>query len=78
MESANEIIKQLQEKNDLIIYLNSDNETIIKKHLLIKQLLEEKYCFLKMDIVTAYSILKDLGIKEEEVSNTYSKLVDLE
>ena len=78
MELKNEIIKKLQEKNSSIMYLNSDNKEIIKKHWLIKNLLEEENCFLKMSIETAYSILKNLEIKEEEMKNIYLKLVDLE
>lgn len=78
MGLKSEIIKQLQEQNNSIMYSNSDNEEIIKKHMLIKQLLEEKNCFLKMNTETAYSILRDLGINEEEIKNIYLKLVDLE
>ena len=77
MELKDEIIKQLQEQNNLIMYSNRDNEEIIKKHMLIKQLLEEKNCFLKMNISTAYSILRDLSVNEEDLGNIYLSLIDL-
>ncbi len=44
-----------------------------EKYELISNILSDDNCFLKMDIETAYSILKDLGI--EDIEKTYIKLM---
>ena len=67
----NELIKK---NNDII---NSTNDENVKnKHLLIKKILEDKECFLKMDIETSYALLRELNIKEEDLKSIFSSLID--
>ena len=47
-----------------------------KKYILIGKLLEDKKCFFKLDINTAYNILRDLKIKEEDIKKAYMNLLD--
>ena len=77
MESNINVLNYLKKRNDLIISQNTNNKVILKKHQLIKTILNSDHPFLKMDIETAYSILKDLGIKEEDMHNTYVMLMAL-
>ena len=71
------MLNKLIEMNETILKLNLNDEKKQKKHLLIKEILNDKYCFLKMDIKYAYSILRDLGIKEEELINVYCQLINI-
>ena len=48
-----------------------------KKYQVIKKILSDDKCFFKMEIEYAYSILRDLGIPEEELKNYYSELIDI-
>ena len=70
--------EKLKEKNEEIINNNQNNPDLIKKHLLIRNILNEKNCFLKMSMKEAYSILKDLGLSEEEITLTYVVLLEKE
>ena len=38
--------------------------------------MEDKKCFFKLDINTAYNILRDLKIKEEDIKKVYMNLID--
>lgn len=49
-----------------------------QKYWIIRKILEEKNCFFKMDIEYAYAILRDLGIREEELEDIYLELIDVE
>lgn len=71
------MLDKLKEINNLMIKTNSDNDKILRKHLLINKILEDKNCFLKMDIKYAYSILRDLQIKEENLKDVYCQLIDV-
>lgn len=71
------MIEKLQTINELIISKNNRNEKNIKKHLLIREILKDKNCFLKMDIEYAYAILRDLEFKEEELKDVYSQLLNI-
>ena len=46
-----------------------------KKYTLIKTLLSNEKCFFEIPIETAYSILKDLDIKEETIPSIYMELI---
>lgn len=67
--------KLITKNNQLIESYKNDKEKL-EKQLLIKRLLKEKNCFLKMSIETAYSILKDLGVEENKVREVYLELID--
>lgn len=70
--------EKLIEKNEEIINNNQNNPDLLKKHLLIRNILNEKNCFLKMSMSKAYSILKDLGLSDEEITSTYVILLEAE
>lgn len=64
IELNNEILKRKLSQEDY------------KKHMLIKKMLEDNMCFFKMEITTAYRILKDLNIKDEKLEEVYKELID--
>ena len=69
--------EKLIKKNEAIINDNKKPD-LIKRHLLIRDILNEKNCFLKMSMSQAYSILRDLGLSEDEIATTYVVLLDPE
>lgn len=69
------MIEKLKSINKKLIDLNKNNDKELKKQLLIKKILEEKDCFLKISIEDAYSILRDLKISEEDLKKVYIKLI---
>ena len=71
------MINKLKEINEKLISIHQKNETELKKQLLIQKILNEKNCFFKMDIETAYSILKDLNINDKDLNNIYKELIDI-
>lgn len=57
----------------------NESKNIIKIHFKYKRnILNEKNCFLKMSMSQAYSILKDLGLTNEDITSTYITLLDPE
>lgn len=69
------MIEKLKSINEKLIKLNKNNDEELKKQLLIKKILEEKDCFLKISIEDAYSILRDLKISEEDLKKIYMELI---
>lgn len=69
------MIEKLKSINEKLIKLNKNNDEELKKQLLIKKILEEKDCFLKISIEDAYSILRDLKIPEEDLKKIYMELI---
>ena len=45
------------------------------KYELINNILNDKDCFKKMNIKTAYSILSDLGLKDNEIDKVYNQII---
>ena len=74
------MIETLKQKNkniiDKLVFSNKQEE--LKKHLLISSMLENEQCFLKLDMNTALSILKNLGFNDEEKLNIYKQLTSFE
>ena len=66
--------KLLTKRGDFAI-INMLDRSAIKKQILIKKILKENDCFLKMSIENAYSILRDLKISEENLKKVYMELV---
>ena len=64
--------KEKKEKQILI----QNGWTLITGINLIQKILQEPNCFLKMEIETAYAILKDLEIPQEKRKNIYLGLLD--
>ena len=52
-----------------------ENPNQLKKYQLIKEILNQKDCFLNMNIEYAYSILRDLKIPENDLKTVYKKLI---
>lgn len=61
------------EKLRTIAELNKSKDA--NKYQLIIDILSDKDCFKKMNIKTAYSILSDLGFKDEELKNIYDEII---
>lgn len=69
------MIDKIRQINAALIKQYKDNQEELKKQNLIKKILEDKYCFLKMDIDTAFSLLKDLNIPDEYLKDIYLELI---
>ena len=69
------MVEQLKEINNKYIEIYNNNPKELEKHIMIKEMLEKKDIFLNLEIEIAYSILRDLGIPEEELKNVYVKLL---
>lgn len=65
----------LRQKANELLQNNIDNENEHKKFEIIKNILTDDDCFLKIDIEYAYAILRDLGVSEDQVNTLYSDLI---
>lgn len=72
------MIEVLKAINYRIISGHKDNPEELQKQELIKKILSEKDCFLKIDITTAYQILEDLKIPQDKMRNVYLELINPE
>ncbi len=59
--------------NDLLFHAKTEEEKRIYE--IIKNILKDDSCFLKMNMDDAYGILRDLKIKEDEIDNMYILLM---
>ena len=71
------MVNKLKEINDSLIMINKNNPIEQKKHILIKKLLEDKNCFMKLDAESAYAILRDLQVSEEHLKEVYIQLLEI-
>lgn len=69
------MLEELKKIVDNFINVYKNNPKELEKYNIIKELLNEKDIFSKIDIEYAYSILRDLQIPEEELKNVYLKLL---
>ncbi len=51
------------------------NQTLKERYILIRKMLNEEDLFFKININTAYNILKDLGFNKEDSLNIYQQLI---
>ena len=51
------------------------NSSLKERYLLIRKMLNEEDLFLKINITTAYNILKDLGFNKEDALSINQKLI---
>lgn len=70
------MIETLRTRNKELIKLYENDMEKYEKQLLIKRILVEDNCFIKMKLETAYSILRDLGVKEVDLKKVYCELID--
>lgn len=69
------MIEELKKINEELIEKSRNNEEELKKQLLIKEILNEENCFLKISMEKAYSVLRDLKIDEKNLKEVYLKLI---
>lgn len=72
------MISQLNKLVDSLINANKENIKLQEKYKLIKEIINKEDAFLSMDIEIAYSILRDLQIKEEDIKSIYKELIKKE
>lgn len=71
------MVEKLRELNEKLINNYQDDSVNLEKQKLIKEILNEDKFIFKIDIETAYAILRDLTIKEEDLEKVYSELIDI-
>lgn len=71
-------IKLLCDKKEQEIKENFDNSKDIEKIKLIREFLEVDNCFLKVSANEALNILLFLGIKKENLRESYLKLISFD
>lgn len=69
------MLEKLRLINNKFLEIKTD-ENELKKHQLIKKVLNDDKCFFKMSVEQAYAILRDLDFSEEELKGIYSELID--
>lgn len=60
--------------NEAMLKLLKDKNKNYEKNLKIREYLKDKAIFFKINKPTAYAILKNVGVKEEQLENVYKKL----
>lgn len=70
------MIDKLKVITEKLIQTNKDDQEQLKKYKLIKEILNQEDCFLKMSIEYAYAILRDLQIPENEIKSVYIQLIN--
>ena len=71
------MVEKLRELNEKLINNYQDDSVNLEKQKLIKEILNEDKFIFKIDIETAYAILRDLTINEEDLEKVYSELIDI-
>lgn len=71
------MVEKLRGLNEKLINNYQDDTVNLEKQKLIKEILNEDKFIFKIDIETAYAILRDLTIKEEDLEKVYSELIDI-
>lgn len=71
------MLEKLRVINSKLIELYTSDEVKLKKHKLIEKILSDEKCFFKMSIEQAYAVLRDLGLREEDLKDIYSELIDI-
>lgn len=69
------MINNLIERNNNIIKENVHDKQLVKKHKVIKDILESNEAFHSVPIEIAYAILRDLKIEESEIEKVYLLLI---
>lgn len=69
------MLEKLRHINDKFLEIKTDNDEL-KKHQLIRKILNDDKCFFKMNVEQAYAILRDLDFSKEELKEIYSELID--
>ena len=72
------MVDRLKELNEKLINNYQDDPVNLEKQKLIKEILNEDKFIFKIDIETAYQVLSDLTIKEEDLEKVYTELIDID
>lgn len=68
-------LNEVKIMNDtMILYLKKLGMSY-ERNEIIRKILEDEACFLKMEKEDAYIILNDIGIQNENIDNVYSNLI---
>ena len=60
--------------NEAMLKLLKDRNKDFQENLKIREYLKDEAIFFKINKQNAYSILKNVGVKEEQIENVYKKL----
>lgn len=71
------MIEKLRNINEIMIKRYENDVINLKRYVIIKKILEDKYCFFKMDVEYAYSILRDLEIEKDDLIDVYCQLLNI-
>lgn len=69
------MLNKLRILNKKLLKKYEDNPHELKKQQLIERMLLEEDCFFKINIETAFCILKDLEIPESQLKEVYCQLI---
>ena len=61
--------------NEAMLKVLKEKNADYEKNLMIKNLLKDEAVFFKIDKSKAYEILKNVGVKQEQLENVYKKLI---
>ena len=61
--------------NEAMLKVLKEKNADYEKNLMIKNLLKYEAVFFKIDKSKAYEILKNVGVKQEQLENVYKKLI---
>ena len=70
------MLEKLKQINNTKLELYNKDKEKQKIYQLIANLLEVDNLFLKIDMETAYAILRDLDFEEKELNQIYCQLID--
>ena len=59
--------------NEAMLKVLKEKNADYEKNLMIKNLLKDEAVFFKIDKSKAYEILKNVGVKQEQLENVYKK-----
>ena len=59
--------------NEAMLKVLKEKNADYEKNIMIKNLLKDEAVFFKIDKSKAYEILKNVGVKQEQLENVYKK-----
>lgn len=71
------MLDKLRCLNKQLLNIYKDDINNLEKQRLISKILQDDKFMFKIDIETAYAILSDLTIDEEDLRSVYSELIDI-
>lgn len=71
------MLDKLRCLNKQLLNIYKDDINNLEKQRLISKILQDDKFMFKIDIETAYAILRDLTIDEEDLRSVYSELIDI-